>query len=258
MRISSWNVNSVRARLENILDYLKKEKPEILMLQEIKAQEINFPKESFEKIGYKNYVFGQKSYNGVAFLSKVDISNVNTKFINDPLGQARIICGSISLKEKEILLINIYVPNGNPIESEKYNYKKKWLNLFTNKIAEILNKNKNIIISGDFNIIPEEIDVYDYKRYENDALYKIEIRKKFRELVNLGLTDVYRYFFKDKIEYTFWDYFAGSWQKNYGMRIDHFLASNNVLKDIKSIKINKTPRGKLKPSDHTPIEINIT
>ena len=258
MRISSWNVNSVRARLENILDYLKKEKPEILMLQEIKAQEINFPKESFEKIGYKNYVFGQKSYNGVAFLSKVDISNVNTKFINDPLGQARIICGSISLKEKEILLINIYVPNGNPIGSEKYNYKKKWLNLFTNKIAEILNKNKNIIISGDFNIIPEEIDVYDYKRYENDALYKIEIRKKFRELINLGLTDVYRYFFKDKIEYTFWDYFAGSWQKNYGMRIDHFLASNNVLRDIKSIKINKTPRGKLKPSDHTPIEINIT
>ena len=258
MRISSWNVNSVRARLENVLNYLKKEKPEILMLQEIKAQEINFPKESFEKIGYKNYVFGQKSYNGVAFLSKVDISNVNTKFINDPLGQARIICGSISLKEKEILLINIYVPNGNPIESEKYNYKKKWLNLFTNKIAEILNKNKNIIISGDFNIIPEEIDVYDYKRYENDALYKIEIRKKFRELINLGLTDVYRYFFKDKIEYTFWDYFAGSWQKNYGMRIDHFLASNNVLRDIKSIKINKTPRGKLKPSDHTPIEINIT
>ena len=257
MRISSWNVNSVRARLENVLDYLKKEKPEILMLQEIKAQEINFPKESFEKIGYKNYVFGQKSYNGVAFLSKVDISNVNTKFINDPLGQARIICGSISLKEKEILLINIYVPNGNPIESEKYNYKKKWLNLFTNKIAEILNKNKNIIISGDFNIIPEEIDVYDYKRYENDALYKIEIRKKFRELINLGLTDVYRYFFKDKIEYTFWDYFAGSWQKNYGMRIDHFLISNSLLDNVKSININKKPRSKIKPSDHTPIELEI-
>lgn len=258
MRISSWNVNSVRARIENILDYLTKEKPDILMLQEIKTQEINFPKESFEKIGYKTYVFGQKSYNGVAFLSKIDISNVNTKFISDPLSQARIICGSISLKEKEILLINVYVPNGNPVESEKYDYKKKWLNLFTNKIAETLKKNKNLIISGDFNIIPDEIDVYDYKRYENDALFKIEIRKKFRELINLGLTDVYRYFFKNKIEYTFWDYFAGSWQKNYGMRIDHFLASNNVLKNIKSIKINKTPRGKLKPSDHTPIEINIT
>ena len=115
MRISSWNVNSVRARLENILDYLEKEKPDILMLQEIKAQEINFPKESFERIGYKTYVFGQKSYNGVAFLSKVDISNLNTKFINDPLSQARIICGGITIKKKEILLINIYVPNGNPI-----------------------------------------------------------------------------------------------------------------------------------------------
>ena len=246
MRISSWNVNSVRARIENILDYLTKEKPDILMLQEIKTQEINFPKESFEKIGYKTYVFGQKSYNGVAFLSKIDISNVNTKFISDPLSQARIICGSISLKEKEILLINIYVPNGNPVESEKYDYKKKWLNLFTNKIAETLKKNKNLIISGDFNIIPDEIDVYDYKRYENDALFKIEIRKKFRELINLGLTDVYRYFFKNKIEYTFWDYFAGSWQKNYGMRIDHFLASNNVLKNIKSIKINKNPKRKIK------------
>ena len=257
MLISSWNVNSVRARLENILDYLKKEKPDILMLQEIKAQEINFPKENFERIGYKTYVFGQKSYNGVAFLSKVDISNLNTKFINDPLSQARIICGGITLKKKEILLINIYVPNGNPIESEKYNYKKKWLNLFTNKIAETLKKNKNVIISGDFNIIPEEIDVYDYKRYENDALFKIEIRKKFRELINLGLTDVYRYFFKDKIEYTFWDYFAGSWQKNYGMRIDHFLLSNNLVENILSIKINKKPRSKEKPSDHTPIELII-
>ena len=257
MRISSWNVNSVRARLENVLDYLKKQKPDILMLQEIKAQEINFPSESFKKIGYKSHIFGQKSYNGVAFLSKVDISNVSTKFINDPLSQARIIYGTISLKKKEIILINIYVPNGNPVESEKYDYKKKWLNLFVDKITETLKENKNIIISGDFNIIPEEIDVYNFKRYENDALFKIEIRKKFRELINLGLTDVYRYFFKDKIEYTFWDYFAGSWQKNYGMRIDHFLASNNVLKDIKSIKINKTPRGKLKPSDHTPIEIEI-
>ena len=257
MRISSWNVNSVRARLENILDYLKKEKPEILMLQEIKAQEINFPKESFEKIGYKTYVFGQKSYNGVAFLSKVNISNVNTKFINDPLSQARIICGSVSLKGKEILLINIYVPNGNPVESEKYDYKKKWLHLFINKIAETLKENKNLIISGDFNIIPEEIDVYDYKRYENDALFKIEIRKKFREIINLGLTDVYRYFFKDKIEYTFWDYFAGSWQKNYGMRIDHFLMSNNLIENISSIKINKKPRSKVKPSDHTPIELII-
>ena len=118
-------------------------------------------------------------------------------------------------------------------------------------------KNSNLLIAGDFNIIPEEKDVYDFKRYENDALGKLEIRKKFRELLNLGFKDVYRFLNKDKEEYTFWDYFAGSWQKNYGMRIDHFLLSNNLLENISSININKKPRSKVKPSDHTPIELEI-
>ncbi len=114
-----------------------------------------------------------------------------------------------------------------------------------------------MIISGDFNIIPDKNDVYDYKRYEDDALFRLEIRKKYRELINLGFNDVYRYLNKSKQEYTFWDYFAGSWQKNYGMRIDHFLVSNNILEIIKSVSINKKPRSKLKPSDHTPIEIEV-
>ena len=118
-------------------------------------------------------------------------------------------------------------------------------------------KNSNLLIAGDFNIIPEEIDVYDFKRYENDALGKLEIRKKFRELLNLGFKDVYRTKNNNKQEYTFWDYFAGSWQKNYGMRIDHFLSSNNLLNNIVSININKNPRSKIKPSDHTPIELEI-
>ena len=118
-------------------------------------------------------------------------------------------------------------------------------------------KNSNLLIAGDFNIIPEEKDVYDFKRYENDALGKLEIRKKFRELLNLGFKDVYRFLNKDKEEYTFWDYFSGSWQKNYGMRIDHFLLSNNLLENISSININKKPRSKVKPSDHTPIELEI-
>ena len=118
-------------------------------------------------------------------------------------------------------------------------------------------ENKNIIIGGDFNIIPEQIDVYNYKKYENDALFKLEIRKKFRELVNIGFNDIYRYFNKNKKEYTFWDYMSGAWQKNNGMRIDHFLASNNLLSIIKSINIDKKPRSKIKPSDHTPIELEI-
>ena len=149
------------------------------------------------------------------------------------------------------------MPNGNPVNTEKYEYKKNWLKSFISKLKRELNKNSNILIAGDFNIIPEEIDVYDFKRYENDALGKLEIRKKFRELLNLGFKDVFRIKNKDKQEYTFWDYFAGSWQKNYGMRIDHFLLSSNLLDNIVSIQINKSPRSKTKPSDHTPIELEI-
>ena len=211
MKISSWNVNSVRARIINIINYLKYSDPDILMIQEIKTEEKNFPFSDFKNIGYDSYVFGQKSYNGVALLSKIKINKIDKQFFQDINNQSRIIIGH----------------------------------------------NKNIIIGGDFNVIPEEIDVYDYTKYINDALFKIEIRKKFRELINLGFNDVYRYIKKDKQEYTFWDYMAGSWQKNHGMRIDHFLVSNNLLNDIKDIRIDKKPRSKLKPSDHTPIELEI-
>ena len=257
MKIISWNVNSVRARIENILHYIKDSKPDILFLQEIKSQNENFPSEIFKEKGYNSYIFGQKSYNGVAFLSKLKIENFKNDFINDKKKQSRIITGEININKKKIKLINIYVPNGNPIDTEKYEYKKDWLNSFLKKIKKELTKSPNLIISGDFNIIPDEIDVYDYKKYENDALFKLEIRKKFRELINLGFTDIYRYLNKSKQEYTFWDYFAGSWQKNYGMRIDHFLISNNLLENIKAININKKPRSKTKPSDHTPIELEI-
>jgi len=257
MKIISWNVNSVRARINNILDYIKKEKPDILLLQEIKTQDENFPYDDFKTLGYISHVFGQKSYNGVAIISKFEVKNVNRNFIKDDLKQSRIITGEIQLQKKKIELINIYVPNGNPIETVKYDYKKNWLKKFIANIKKKLSKNSNLLIAGDFNIIPEEIDVYDFKRYENDALGKLEIRKKFRELINLGFEDVYRLKNKGKQEYTFWDYFASSWQNNYGMRIDHFLASNNLLENISSININKKPRSKIKPSDHTPIELKI-
>ena len=257
MKIVSWNVNSVRARIQNILDYIKQSAPDILMLQEIKTENKNFPVGDFKKIGYDSHVFGQKSYNGVAFLSKIKFEKITTGFIKDKLNQSRIIEGDIKNKSAPIKLINIYVPNGNPINTEKYDYKKNWLNLFLLQVKKTLLKNKNIIIAGDFNILPEEIDSHDYTKYENDALFKLEIRKKFRELINLGFVDVYRHLNKNKQEYTFWDYTAGSWQKNNGLRIDHFLVSNNILNNIKNININKKPRSKLKPSDHTPIELEI-
>ena len=192
MKIVSWNVNSVRARIINILDYIRLEKPDILFLQEIKTEDLNFPSDEFKKVGYDSFVFGQKSYNGVAFISKIKIENVNLDFIKDELKQSRVITGDIQIKKKKIKLINIYVPNGNPINTNKYEYKKIWLDKFLKSVKKTLSIEKNIIISGDFNIIPEEIDVYDHNRFLDDALYKIEIRKYFRELLNYGFKDIFR------------------------------------------------------------------
>ena len=257
MKISSWNVNSVRARILNILNYLKTSKPDILMIQEIKTLNENFPFNDFKKAGYQSYVFGQKAYNGVAFVSKINLNNIDIKFIKDIKNQSRIISGDIKIKSKNIKLINIYVPNGNPVDTDKYEYKKTWFDSFIVSIKKLLKENEHIIVGGDFNVIPDKVDVYDYKKYENDALFKLEIRKKFNELIKLGFSDIYRHFNKTKQEYTFWDYMAGSWQKNHGMRIDHFLISNNLLNIIKKVKINTKPRSKIKPSDHTPIELEI-
>ena len=258
MLISSWNVNSVRARIENIKSYIKKYKPDILMMQEIKTEEINFPYDDFSSLDYESHVFGQKSYNGVAIISKSKLYNIKMDLIKDKLKQSRIISAEINFKNKNIQLINIYTPNGNPVDTEKYTYKKRWLDYLIKELKILIKKNPNIILGGDFNIIPAAEDVYNPKNFEDDALFKLEIRKKFREMINLGFNDVYRHFNKNEINYTFWDYMRGAWQKNNGMRIDHFLASNSLIDKIKSVKINKDPRGRDKPSDHTPIEIILT
>tara|TARA_B100000945_G_scaffold316267_1_gene316854 strand:- start:646 stop:1422 length:777 start_codon:yes stop_codon:yes gene_type:complete len=257
MIISSWNVNSVRARILNIKDYLKKFSPDIIMMQEIKTEDKNYPFDDLNKTGYKSYVFGQKAYNGVALLSKKELKNTSNDIFKDKLKQSRIITADLMYKKREIKLINIYTPNGNPVDTEKYSYKLYWLDNLIKSLKKMLNKNKSIIIGGDFNIIPSAEDVHNPKSYENDALFRLEIRKKLREIINLGFHDAYRYLYPDKEGYTFWDYTSGAWQKNNGMRIDHFLVSDFLLNSIKDVKINKYPRGKEKPSDHTPIEIEL-
>ena len=257
MIISSWNVNSVRARIENIKDYLKKNSPDILVMQEIKTEDKNFPFEDFKKLSYESYVFGQKSYNGVAILAKKKLTNININLIKDKLKQSRIISAELQFKKKNVQLINIYVPNGNPVDTEKYKYKISWLNLLIKKLENLSKKNQHIILTGDFNIIPDSQDVYNPKGFENDALFRLDIRKKFRTMINMGFIDVYRHFYPNNEGYTFWDYMRGAWQKNNGMRIDHFLVSSSLINQVKKININKDPRGKEKPSDHTPIEIEL-
>ena len=258
MIISSWNVNSVRARIENINNYIKKFSPDVLMMQEIKTENQNFPYDNFSSLDYESHVFGQKSYNGVAIISKHKLENVRIDLIKDKLKQSRIISAEIKYKNKNIQLINLYTPNGNPVDTQKYFYKKEWLETLIKNLKTLSKKNENIILGGDFNIIPSAEDVYNVKNFEDDALYRLEIRKKLREMINLGFHDAFRHINNDKEGYTFWDYMRGAWQKNNGMRIDHFLVSSSLLNNIKNVKINKDPRGKEKPSDHTPIEIELT
>ena len=193
MIISSWNVNSVRARIENIKEYLNKFSPDILMMQEIKTPDETYPYDDIKSLKYENYVFGQKSYNGVAIISKKKLDNIKNDIFNDKNKQSRIISAEVKHKKKTITLINIYTPNGNPIDTEKYSYKLYWLDSLIKKLKSLSKQNENIIIGGDFNIIPSAEDVHNPKSYENDALFRLEIRKKLRELINLGFHDAYRF-----------------------------------------------------------------
>ena len=228
------------------------------MMQEIKTQEETYPYDDLKFLKYENYVYGQKSYNGVAIISKKKLSNIKKDIFKDKNKQSRIITADIKLKKKDIKIINIYTPNGNPVDTVKYEYKKKWLDDLIKQLKSSIKKNPNIIVGGDFNIIPSAEDVYNAKSFENDALFRLEIRKRLREMINLGFNDIYRHFNETKEGYTFWDYMRGAWQKNNGMRIDHFLVSNSIIDKIKSVNINKDPRGRKKPSDHTPIEIKLS
>jgi len=257
MIVSSWNVNSVRARIENIKEYIKKFSPDIIMMQEIKTPNETYPFDDIKSLKYENYVYGQKSYNGVAIISKKKLTNIQTDIFKDKNKQSRIISAELKHKNKNINLINIYTPNGNPVDTEKYDYKIYWLDNFIKKIKSLSKQNENIIIAGDFNIIPSTEDVHNPKNYENDALFRLEIRKKLRELVNLGFHDAFRHLHPEKEGYTFWDYTSGAWQKNNGMRIDHFLVSSSLIDKVKNVKVNKFPRGRQKPSDHTPIELEL-
>ena len=257
MILASWNINSVRIRTNQVIDYLKKKKIDILVLQEIKTEDQNFPHADFKKEGYYSYSSGQKSYNGVAIISKKELE-VSSSDFKDPLNQSRYISAEIKYKKKIFSLISIYLPNGNPVNTDKYEYKKKWMDLFEKFIKTKFKKNKNIIITGDFNVIPSEEDVDNPEGWSNDALFKLEIRKKFRSLLTIGFKDGFRLFNKEAKQYTFWDYQQGSWQRNKGLRIDHYLISDNMVDSLKVIEIDKFTRDNERPSDHVPIRCVLT
>jgi exodeoxyribonuclease-3 len=254
MKVATWNVNSVRARLTNILSWLNDNPVDILLLQEIKCVDQEFPKEDFNNLGYNILVNGQKSYNGVAILSYSEPQKIIYNLPGDDAGlQRRYLQAEIN----GVVFGNVYLPNGNPINTEKFTYKLDWMKKLNNHAKALIKQEKAVVLAGDFNIIPSDIDAHDPAAWVNDALCQPESRKQFRELLNLGYTDALRIFHSEPDQFTFWDYQGGAWQNDYGIRIDHFLLSPQAADIWTDCRIDPKPRGRPKASDHTPILIEI-
>lgn len=232
--------------------FLEENAPDVLMVQELKGQEVETA--PFEALGYHIEAVGQKAYNGVAMISKHPVNVIMTALPGDELDeQARYIEADIN----GLRLINIYAPNGNPVGTEKFTYKLSWMERLHERLSVLRAEGVPFAIGGDFNIIPEPRDCHDPKAWADDALYRPESKKMLRRLINSGLYDAFRILNKQAEQYTFWDYQASAWQKNNGIRIDHFLLSPLLVDHLKNCAIDKTPRGWEKPSDHTPIYIEL-
>lgn len=251
MKIATWNVNSVRVRIGQVCSWLEVHQPDVLLLQEIKCEAEAFPHMEFRALGYTPYVVGQKSYNGVALITRLPASNIMETLPGDSEDlQARYIQATVS----GVRVASVYLPNGNPVGTDKYTYKINWMNRLKAHIQALLQDEVPFVLGGDFNVIPSEQDVYDPRQWLNDALFLPQTRAKWREILNLGVLEAYRALHPDEREaYTFWDYQAGSWPQNKGLRIDHFLLSPQAADRVKDCRIDRAPRAQDKASDHTPV-----
>jgi exodeoxyribonuclease-3 len=256
MRIATWNINSVRLRVEHVLAYLRDVAPDVLCLQEIKCQDEAFPRMEFEAAGYNVAVHGQKSYNGVAILSKAPMEVARGLPGDASDEQARYIEAVIPFRARVARIGCLYLPNGNPLGSEKYAYKLAWMDRLIAHARKTLRHEEIFVLAGDYNVIPDARDVYDPALWTGDALYALPTREKFRELLALGFTDALRATTDEAKLYTFWDYQAGCWPKNLGLRIDHLLLSPQAADRLIGVTIDRDMRARDKPSDHAPARID--
>jgi len=254
MRIASWNVNSIKQRIDNMVKWLSYRRPDVVCLQETKCIDAGFPREPFEALGYNLATHGQKTFNGVAIFSKLPIDEVTPRLPGDELDeQARFLEAVVSTKAGAVRIACLYLPNGNPPRTEKYAYKLKWMERIIEYTRERLLLEEPLVLAGDFNVIPAEIDVHDPALWLGDALFLPQTRAKFRALMHLGLTDAVRAASDDPGLYTFWDYQAGAWQKNNGIRIDHLVLSPQAADRLTAVGIDKHVRSWERPSDHVPV-----
>ncbi len=257
MQIATWNVNSVRQRTEHLLRYLKEVSPDVLCLQELKCVEEAFPLMEVEAFGYNVAVHGQKGFNGVAILSKAPLE-VTRGLAGDPSDEhARYIEAVIPNGAGIIRIASLYLPNGNPPNTDKYAYKLAWMDRLNAHARTLLALEEPVVLAGDYNVIPAARDCFDPKVWAGDALFLPPTREKFRTLLNLGFIDALRATSDAAGLYTFWDYQAGAWQRNKGIRIDHLLLSPRAADRLVKVSIDKERRGEDKPSDHVPVRIEL-
>jgi exodeoxyribonuclease-3 len=254
MKIATWNVNSIKVRLDAAVAWLKEAKPDVVALQEIKCLDENFPAEPFEALGYNCAVHGQKTYNGVALLSKHPLEDVTPRLPGgDGDDHSRYLEAVVAGARGTLRIASIYAPNGNPIDTDKFPYKLSWLERLHAHAKELLANEEPAALIGDYNIIPHDKDCYDPKAWMNDALFQPQSKAALRKIENLGYTDAFRARNQAAGQYTFWDYQAGAWRKNHGIRIDHILLSPQGLDRLGACGIDKHVREGDKPSDHVPV-----
>ncbi len=258
MKIVTWNINGVKARIEVLTTWLQESDPDIVCLQEIKSVDDGFPRFELEALGYHVETHGQKGFNGVAILSKKSPEEVTRGLPGDDADeQARFIEAAFSTGNGALRVASLYLPNGNPIDTEKFPYKLRWMARLERWAEERLALEEPLILAGDYNVIPEPVDAKVPEAWVNDALFQPETRQAFRRLENLGFTDAVRSVTDAAGTYTFWDYQAGAWQKNNGIRIDHLMLSPEAANLLESASIEKHVRAWDKPSDHVPVAISI-
>jgi len=262
VEIASWNVNSVKARLSAITTWLDEAKPDIVCLQETKTVDAGFPLEAFEERGYNVAVHGQKSYNGVALLSKYPFEEINARLPGDEDDpQARYLEAVIAGQNGPVRVASIYLPNGNPTQNPdgepghhpKYAYKLAWMERLRVHTARLLKFEEPLILAGDYNVIPTKDDVYDAALWADNALFLPQTHAAFNALKWLGLTSAYEQVDGRPHQYTYWDFQGGAWPKNHGIRIDHLLLSGQAADQLKAVRIDSHVRGRERPSDHVPI-----
>jgi len=258
MKIASFNINGIKARINALPEWLIERAPDVVLLQEIKTVDEGFPAEIFEDMGYNVEVHGQKSFNGVAILSKLPLEDVCRGLPGDDTDtQARWIEATV-MGQRPIRVCGLYLPNGNPVPGPKYDYKLDWMARLYRRAEQLMASDEPALMAGDYNIIPQAEDAANPDVWREDALFRPESRAAWRKIVNLGFTEAFRAHHQGPEHYSFWDYQAGAWNKNHGIRIDHFLLTPRCADLLTDCQIDAEIRGREKPSDHVPIWIDLS